>query len=456
MGAVQYTVERANQYIAENKSLVNPLFKPTHHLTAEIGWINDPNGFVYFLGEYHLFYQFYPYDSQWGPMHWGHAKSKDLVNWEQLPVALAPDQDYDRNGCFSGSAIVKDDQLWLMYTGHIEEEDGVRQVQNMAYSEDGIHFTKIAENPVATGDILPEEVSFRDFRDPKVFEKNGRYYAVVASQHKDQVGCIVLLGSDDLVHWEFESIFLKGEPEQGIIFECPDYFEVDGVECLIVSPMRMQRSGDAYHNINSSVLFKGSVAWDKKIFVPEEVVEIDHGQDFYAPQTLIDQDNRRIMVAWMQMWGRNIPSHELEHRWAGAMTLPRQLKISDGKLNQHLLPEIKRSMKELELGDPVIEFSKLSIEVNGTCRFSLGNSSDFLEIGYDDIKQEVYIDRSHLKLEIRGEEELATTRRYVSLQAESLDLIFDRHSVEIFVNGGKEVLTSTYYIEGDKKIERLD
>ncbi len=141
----------------------------------------------------------------------GTCKSKDLVNWEHLPVALAPDQEYDRNGCFSGSAIVKDDQLWLMYTGHIEEEDGVRQVQNMAYSEDGIHFTKIKQNPVATGEMLPEEVSFRDFRDPKVFEKDGRYYSVVASQHKDQVGCIVLLGSDDLVDWHFESIFLKGK-----------------------------------------------------------------------------------------------------------------------------------------------------------------------------------------------------------------------------------------------------
>lgn len=122
MGDKKYTVEKANRFIAENKHLVNTQYKPEEHFSAEIGWINDPNGFVYFRGEYHLFYQFYPYDSVWGPMHWGHAKSKDLVTWEHLPVALAPDQDYDRNGCFSGSAIVKDDRLWLMYTGHIEEK----------------------------------------------------------------------------------------------------------------------------------------------------------------------------------------------------------------------------------------------------------------------------------------------------------------------------------------------
>lgn len=148
------TVEKANAYIQAEKVTVDTTFIPERHFVPEIGWINDPNGFVYFKGEYHLFYQFNPYESVWGPMHWGHAKSKDLVNWEHLPVALAPDKDYDKDGCFSGSAIVKDDTLWLMYTGNIVNEDGsVRQVQNMAYSTDGIHFEKIAQNPVATEEL---------------------------------------------------------------------------------------------------------------------------------------------------------------------------------------------------------------------------------------------------------------------------------------------------------------
>ena len=192
MSGKKYTVEDANLFIEKNKHLVNTQYKPEEHFTAEIGWINDPNGFVYFRGEYHLFYQFYPYDSAWGPMHWGHAKSKDLIHWEHLPVALAPDQDYDRSGCFSGSAIVKDDRLWIMYTGHIDEEGSIRQLQNIAYSDDGIHFTKISENPVLTGADLPEELIVSEFRDPKLFEKDGRYYSVVASKHKDNVGCVGL------------------------------------------------------------------------------------------------------------------------------------------------------------------------------------------------------------------------------------------------------------------------
>lgn len=135
------------------------------------GWINDPNGFVYFRGEFQFFYQYNPYDSACGSLHWGHA-ARTWSTGEHLPVALAPDKDYDKDGCFSGSAIVKDDTLWLMYTGHIVNEDGsVRQVQNMAYSTDGIHFEKVEQNPVATEELLPEEVIANDFRDPKIFEK---------------------------------------------------------------------------------------------------------------------------------------------------------------------------------------------------------------------------------------------------------------------------------------------
>ena len=119
-----YTLEAANAYIVDNLDRVNPQFKPDIHFSAPIGWVNDPNGFVYFRGEYHLFYQYYPYGSFWGPMHWGHAKTKDFVSWEHLPVALAPDKDYDKDGCLSGSALVKDDTLWLMYTEHIVHEDG--------------------------------------------------------------------------------------------------------------------------------------------------------------------------------------------------------------------------------------------------------------------------------------------------------------------------------------------
>lgn len=451
------TVEKANAYIQAEKGKINPIFKPQAHLTPETGWMNDPNGFIYFRGEYHLFYQFNPYESVWGPMHWGHAKSKDLVNWEQLPVALAPDKAYDKDGCFSGSAIVKDDVLWLMYTGHIVNEDGtVSQVQNMAFSTDGIHFEKIEQNPVATADGLPEEVIANDFRDPKIFERDGHYYSVVATKHKDNVGCIVLLSSPNLTDWKFESIFLKGEANQGFVWECPDYFEVDGQEYLIISPMRYQKDGNDFININSNIFVTGHVDWDKKVFVADSFKEIDHGHDFYAAQTTEGPEGERIMVAWMHTWGRPLVTNDLEHKWYGQMTLPRILKKTENGLHQVLPTSVLEAFKDIEIGQSIQGPRKLSLKLEDSLELKLGSDQDYLQFGYDKESQEVYIDRSHLKIQQAGEEEWSTVRRAVTVQATDLLVLVDTNCVEILVNGGQESLTSTFYIEGDYQVTALD
>ncbi|HEL9639159.1 TPA: glycoside hydrolase family 32 protein [Streptococcus suis] len=443
------TVEKANAYIQAEKVTLDPTFRPERHFVPEIGWINDPNGFVYFKGEYHLFYQFNPYESVWGPMHWGHAKSKDLVNWEHLPVALAPDKDYDKDGCFSGSAIVKEDTLWLMYTGNIVNEDGsVRQVQNMAYSTDGIHFEKIAQNPVATEELLPEEVIANDFRDPKIFEKDGRYYSVVATKHKDGVGCIVLLGSDDLLDWQFESIFLKGQAHQGHVWECPDYFEVDGQEYLIVSPMRYQKEDNDFVNINSNIFVTGHVDWDKKVFVADSFKEIDHGHDFYAAQTTEGPEGERVMIAWMHTWGRPLVTNDLGHKWYGQMTLPRLLKQGENGLRQVLQAGILNSFDDIEIGEVIQGPSKLSLKLDDSLDLKLGTDQDYLQFGYDKERQEVYIDRSSLKIQQVGEEEWSTVRRAVTVQATELEVLVDTNCLEIFINDGQETLTSTFYVEG--------
>ncbi|HEM3635539.1 TPA: glycoside hydrolase family 32 protein [Streptococcus suis] len=444
-----YSLRSSETYLLENISNVNTIFKPRKHFSAPVGWINDPNGFVYFRGEYHLFYQFNPYESVWGPMHWGHAKSKDLVNWEHLPVALAPDKDYDKDGCFSGSAIVKDDTLWLMYTGHIVTEDGsVRQVQNIAYSTDGIHFEKIAQNPVATEELLPVEVIANDFRDPKIFERGGRYYSVVATKHKDSVGCIVLLGSDDLLDWQFESIFLKGQAHQGHVWECPDYFVIDGQEYLIVSPMRYQKEGNDFVNINSNIFVSGHVDWDKKVFVADSFKEIDHGHDFYAAQTTEGPEGERVMIAWMHTWGRKLVTNDLGHQWYGQMTLPRLLKQGENGLKQILPASVLNSFDDIEIGQVIQGPSKLSLKLDDSLDLKLGTDQDYLQFGYDKERQEVYIDRSHLKIQQAGEEEWSTVRRAVTAQAIDLLVLIDTNCIEIFVNDGQETLTSTFYVEG--------
>ncbi|CQR24654.1 Beta-fructosidases (levanase/invertase) [Streptococcus varani] len=447
-------IEEVHQYIQENKAIVNQTFKPEKHFSAEIGWINDPNGCVFFRGEYHLFYQFYPYDSVWGPMHWGHAKTKDFVNWDHLPVALAPDMPYDKDGCFSGSAIVKDDTLWLMYTGNVVNEDGtVVQIQNMAYSKDGIHFEKIAENPVATGRILPKELVAADFRDPKLFEKNGRYYAVVAAKHQDEIGTVVLLGSDNLIDWNFESIFLKGEAHQGFMWECPDFFELDGQAFITVSPMRYQRTDEDFINLNSTVTIAGQVDWDKKVFVQTSVSELDHGHDFYAPQSLLDDKGQRITIAWMHNWGRTVVPHELKHGWACNMTLPRILHKSGEKLRQQVPDAVLASFPELHVGDELDAIGRLDLDIDQDIVLRLGDDSDYIEFGYQ--AGSVFIDRSHQKLEITGEEEWPINRRSVTVDAQHLQIFFDKNSVEIFVNHGQESLTSAIYLQGKKILQQV-
>lgn len=202
-------LEKANQYVIENRAKINEEYRHHYHIMAPIGWLNDPNGFVYYKNQYHIFYQYYPYDSKWGPMHWGHAVSDDLVTWKNLPIAFAPDQEYDANGVFSGTAYVENDLLYITYTEQFDpipdQPEHIRQVQAMAYSEDVIVFHKIENNPIISTDMLPEHCMVQDFRDPKLFKKDNVYYIVVGSRNVDSSGQLLIYISKDMKHWTYSS-----------------------------------------------------------------------------------------------------------------------------------------------------------------------------------------------------------------------------------------------------------
>ena len=176
---------------------------PAFHVTGGAGWINDPNGLVYYKGEYHVFFQYHPYGTAWGPMHWGHVVSKDLTEWNYLPIALTPGGVGDKDGCFSGTAIVAFGKLFLMYTGFEENGGGenVRQVQCLAESEDGINFKK--HGVVIGSEELPADFMPCDFRDPHVFSHGGKFYCLVAAKKKGGRGRLLLYRSDDLFKWSF-------------------------------------------------------------------------------------------------------------------------------------------------------------------------------------------------------------------------------------------------------------
>ena len=321
------------------KTKPNDTYRPLFHLTAPFGWINDPNGFSYYKDKYHLFYQYNPKGEKWGVMHWGHAESSDLVNWKNLGIALYPDTRYDNFlGCFSGSAIEKDGSLCLMYTG----VPFLSQIQLLAVSVDGVNFTKESKPVIGSSKRPPHSGKFA-FRDPKILKHNDTFYSVIgASYNKGRQ--IALYKSKDLRNWFFispiklESIKTKG------IFECPDLVLTDTDDILIYSIMNTETDGIRYQNIHSSVYELGKADLDNGSFTPKnEPLEFDAGSDFYAPQTTTLPDGRTLLVAWMQMWFRKIPTSYLSHGFAGMMTIPREISVSNNKLIQKPAREVLSS-----------------------------------------------------------------------------------------------------------------
>ena len=190
-------LQKARDFEAQYGPHIPDSERPAFHATPTIGWMNDPNGFSFYKGECHLFYQYHPYSIEWGPMHWGHLKTKDFIHWERLPCALAPDEEYDASGCFSGGAVeLPDGRQLLMYTGvrRVHSEEGfVREIQTQCVAlGDGVDYEKHDGNPVLDGEDLPAGGSVVDFRDPKVWQEGDAFYAAIANRTGDGSGAILL------------------------------------------------------------------------------------------------------------------------------------------------------------------------------------------------------------------------------------------------------------------------
>ena len=443
------SLEKANQFIEVTKPEVDKTYYPSIHLAAPTGWINDPNGVSFFQGEYHVFYQHYPYDSVWGPMHWGHATSRDLIHWQAQPVALAPDQPYDKDGCFSGSAIEKDGKLYLMYTGHLVDEVSgvVTQVQNIAWSEDGVHFEKYAHNPVLTERDLPEDMSRHDFRDPKVFELAGRYYVVIGARTIQQKGVVLLYQSDDLVTWQFKSVMLAGDERLGDMVECPDFFVVDDRHYLLYNAMNYTDQVTQEFISHKVFLAEGQLDLGTGVFTVKDVRNLDEGFDFYAPQSAVNARGERVMLGWMQAWHRTMPTHEQQHLWAGQMSLPRVLEhTAQGELVQRF------ALVQAELQEIVVDSVKMPLMpatpyvwqaelVNQAFTVQVKNGAgDYFAVRYDATDGYLEIERQTPQTEIRdGDGNLRMKKRLDArhLKADKtlkVALVLDNSSVEVAVN----------------------
>lgn len=452
---------KANKYQNENR--IDRREKPVFHVTPPVGWMNDPNGFSIFQGTIHLFYQYHPYSDAWGSMHWGHCISKDFIKWKEQPAALAPDADYDAAGCFSGSAIETEEGHALVYTGVIERErpDGTTETvqQQCLAVGDGVHYEKAGGNPVIPAGQLPHGFSREDFRDPKIWRENETYYLVAGNKDEKQNGQVVLFSSENLKKWQYVSVLADNQEKYGKMWECPDFFPLGKKHILVVSPQDMQADGGEFHNGNQAAALIGHYDREHHRLLEEQVISLDYGTDFYAPQTLETEDGRRIMIAWMHSWDMDIKPPE--QKWNGMMTIPRELTLQDDRLYQQpvkelehyrtepvtytgreisgkcLLPDIRGRVLDLTVELQEGDYQEFSVSFAGNEKYHTG-------FRYIRDTQTIEFDRTYSGI-IRD----VVCRRCMKLKkAEKtlkLRFLLDRFSVELFINDGIQTFTSTFY-----------
>lgn len=448
--------------------------RPLFHFTPPIGWLNDPNGFSYHDGKIHLFYQHNPYGIDWDTMHWGHATSKDFIHWNNERIALAPDMPYDngnRGGCFSGSAFEHAGEYWLMYTGVGMKDGRLIQAQCAARSLDGVRFEKVKENPlIGEGKGLPDSMRAEEFRDPKVWEHNGALYMIAAAQNKkDDYANLLIYKSFDALNWKFLGIaYSNSEASEnltGHMLECPDLFPLNGKDVIITCPIAMKGN----RNENGCISLIGQFDYESgKFEMPEgrEAEEVDLGFDFYAPQTMVHPDGRRIIIGWMQCPSRPSIGSLLGFEYANAMTFPRELTVIDDKLHQWPVSEIekcRRGKRKLEkvLNDektvvPEFEGTAIDLElsfepISGTGLTAFADSNGRgLNIVYENGK--LIIDRSDLYPNEQPE-----TAKITAMPAPIIDgkvkirLLLDKISAEVFVADGRYVATMVVMANEDNR-----
>lgn len=457
-----YSIADAEQELKVKHDALNLRWYPRYHLAARAGWINDPNGLVWFDGWYHAFYQHHPYSTQWGPMHWGHARSQDLVHWEHLPVAIAPEGPEDKDGCFSGSAVVDGDTLALIYTGHkfhgdADSEDNLYQVQCLATSRDGIHFER-------QGIVVDTPPGVHHFRDPKVWREGESWYMIVGAR-LGETGQVRLYRSADLRQWQEEGVLDEAEAGMGFMWECPDFFTLGDKRVLMFSPQGMTAQGFKNRNLFQSGYLLGDWQPGQPFVRAGEFIELDHGHDFYAPQSFLAPDGRRIVIGWLDMWESPLP--EQQDGWAGMLSLPRELSLSaDNRVEMRPAKEVE-SLRQGWYPWPVSTLNNQQIGVAENAEamevvlswkgaestaeqygLSLG---DGLRIYVDAQMQRLVLERHYPQHGLCGTRSVPLTLDHDL----HLRIFIDSSSVEVFVNDGEACLSSRIYPDSDQRDLRL-
>lgn len=300
------------------------LHRPRYHFLPPANWMNDPNGTIFYQGEYHLFYQFNPAKPKWGNLHWGHARSSDLVHWEHLPLALVPDGFPGEIHCWSGCCIIADDGTpMILYTSmnlQALRTRAKRASQQWAAtgSPDLVTWQKYPDNPILSEEIHGDQV-VEQWRDPYVWKEGDEWLMVLAGEYpKEKLGRVFLYRSSDLLNWAYVGLLATDPLDRGRGWECPNYFQVGDKYVLVVSPY-----GPVIYSVGD---------FDGREHHTDDWYTLDHGKAFYATNTYVDDRGRVILVGWIKAKGEG---------WAGCLSLPREVALENGQLMVRPVAELQ-------------------------------------------------------------------------------------------------------------------
>ncbi|WP_312692103.1 sucrose-6-phosphate hydrolase [Kosakonia sp.] len=421
---------------------------PGWHLAPTTGLLNDPNGFIHFGGRYHLFYQWNALGCQHLHKGWAHWSSDDLLHWQHEPVALLPDQEYDRSGCYSGSAVDNNGVLTLCYTGNVKFDDGTRTAwQCLAVQNSEGGFDKL-------GPALPLPHGYTGHvRDPKVWRHGEYWYMVLGAQDLQLQGKVLLLRSENLWNWqnlgEVAGSGLGGLDAAGYMWECPDMFALDDHTFLICCPQGLAREEKRWLNTYPSAYLSGQLDYANARYLHGGFSELDSGFEFYAPQTTLTADGRRLLVGWMGVPdGEEMLQPTVANGWIHQMTCLRELTSRDGKLLQQPIVELQALRGEEQSWQgtadrlPALDAQRLELVLECDAGVTLDFAGTLILQWHQD----------ELRLARRSLETGEWLYRYWCGNTRKLQILCDHSSVEIFINDGEGVMSSRYFPEHPAKL----
>jgi beta-fructofuranosidase len=393
--------------------------RPRFHFAAPAQWMNDPNGTIFINGEYHLFYQLNPYAPHWGKLHWGHARSRDLVHWEHLPVALAPAYELGEHHCFSGCCVNNNGTPTIFYTsigGLLGVANAWRGAQQWKATGDPslTHWQLAENNPFLTQSMHPRKVY--DWRDPYVWRDEKEWRMVLAGKYfGDRGGSVYMYSSPDLQTWTFNGTIFKHRNKGA---ECPNVLKFGDRYILIISP---------FSQVQYSV---GKLETDK--FIPGQWLTFDHGRDFYATNTFIDNEEGYKLVGWLKVQGNGA--------WNGCLGLPRHITLTAaGQLRMAPVASLRTLRAKSIAWDNSTSITGNCLEIKATFHQSEPTSQVGFTLRDDEREYSLTVDFASGELEVFNE----TRKLELSNPAEPLTLhVFIDHSVlEVFINE-RECLTT--------------